>query len=191
MTPGSALACPNCKRVLETHAWHDATAGTCRRCNTDFEFIAFPALTARAAHVAAQAAGLDGDSVCYFHAQNRAESICEECGRLLCPVCVIAFAGKKMCPTCVAATRASEAANVVGYRTLFDGIALTVAGLPLLIWPVTLVTAPVALGVVIYGWNKPGSLVRRRTRVRLVIAAVLALLQIAGWATFFIFLWLR
>ena len=37
-----------------------------------------------------------------------------------------------------------------------------------------------AIGLAIYGWNKPGSLVRG-SRVRLVLAIVLAGAQVVGW----------
>ena len=51
----------------------------------------------------------------------------------------------------------------------------------------TLVTAPAALFVAIRYWNAPRSIVHR-TKIRLVAAIVLALMQIAGWASLFIML---
>jgi hypothetical protein len=66
-------------------------------------------------------------------------------------------------------------------------VALTLVGGPMLIWPITAVTAPVALGYVIWGWRRPRSLVAPN-RVRLVIAGVLAVLQIVGWLLFLGFL---
>jgi hypothetical protein len=191
MTSAPALPCPRCQRVLGPESWTDANTGTCFRCKTDYEFVAFPALHATRAHVAAQPAVLDADSVCFFHAENRAEAICDGCGRLLCPVCTVPFAGQKLCPTCISSTKKSEAPAVTRDRVLFDGIALVLALAPLLMWPVTLVTAPIAFGVAIYGWNKPGSLVRGRSRGRLVLAMVLALLEIGGWIMLGGFVWLR
>jgi hypothetical protein len=183
MTTGPALPCPNCKRVLGPESWIDAHDGVCLKCETEFEFTAFPALTAAKEKVAPQTAVLAADSVCFFHAENRAETICDGCGRLLCPVCTIAFAGQRVCPACMAANKKSDAAPVVRQRTLFDSLAMILAILPLLIWPFTCITAPAALGLVIYGWNKPGSVVRGRGRVRLVIAGLLALIQIGVWVT--------
>ena len=52
-------------------------------------------------------------------------------------------------------------------------------------------TPPIVLGLVVYGWNKPSSLVRGRSRTRMVIAALLALLEIAGWITLGVFWWLK
>ena len=191
MTSAPALRCPRCQRVLGPESWTDANSGTCFRCKTDYEFVGFPALRATRTQVAPQPAVLAADSVCFFHAENRAEAICDGCGRLLCPVCTVAFAGQKLCPTCISATKNSAAPTVTRDRVLFDGIALVLACLPLLMWPLTLITAPAALGVAIYGWNKPGSLVRGRSRGRLVFAMIFALVQIAGWITLGGYWWLR
>jgi hypothetical protein len=191
MTPGPALRCPSCKRSLGPEAWIDARNGVCLTCETAFEFERFPALTAAKHKVTPQTAVLAADSVCFFHAENRAEAVCDSCGRLLCPVCTISLGGQRLCPTCMAANRNSAAPPVVRSRVLFDRIALALAFFPLLLWPLTLVTAPVALGFVFYGWKKPGSLVRGPSKGRFVVAGLIALLQIAGWVTFFTFLWLR
>lgn len=185
-----ALPCPSCKRVLEAHSWHDAGSGECRRCTTSFEFIAFPALTAGKATASAEAAVLDAESVCFFHAGNRAESVCEECGRLLCPVCTIPFVGRKLCPTCVASAsrRPSTETVAVRDRVVYENIVLGLAILPLLIFYFTVITAPVALGFAIYGWNKPPSLVHGKRRWKLVVGGLIALAEIVGWVLLFVHL---
>jgi hypothetical protein len=186
MTPAVALACPSCKRVLEADAWRDTAGGECRACNT--EFFAFPALYATRGAVAPQTAAPAADSTCFFHPENRTEAVCEQCGRFLCAICAVPFAGQKVCPTCISAQRNSGAAPAVRERTLFSSAAVSLAILPLIAWPVTLVTAPIVLGLACYGWNTPGSLVRGRGRWKLVVAGVFALAEIAGWITFFSFL---
>lgn len=191
MTTGPALPCPRCQRVLEPAAWHDASSGTCRRCQAEFDFFAFPALTAQRARIAPQAAVVTEDSVCFFHAENRAEAVCDDCGRILCAVCTINFAGRRVCPSCIAGAKTSGAGPAVQQRTLYDGLAVSLALLPLLVWPVTLLTAPVALGYTIYGWRKPGSLVRGPSRTRFIVAGVFALLQIGGWVTLGVVVWLK
>jgi hypothetical protein len=134
---------------------------------------------------------LSAESVCFFHAENRAEAICDGCGRLLCPVCAVPFAGQKLCPTCIATGKATGAPAMIRDRMLWDGTAFALALVPILVWPFTLITAPAALGVVIYGWNKPGSLVRGPSRWRFIVAGILALAQIGGWATLGAMLWLK
>ena len=63
---------------------------------------------------------------------------------------------------------------------LVSGLALTLALVPLLLWPFTLITAPAALFVAIRFWRAPGSVVQR-TKIRLILALFLALAQIVGW----------
>ncbi|MBL9189330.1 MAG: hypothetical protein JNK23_17740 [Opitutaceae bacterium] len=181
MITGPALRCPKCRRKLEAHMWHSATAGRCGPCLAEFEFVPFPALAAAGAAAAPQAVLAAEESVCFFHAENRAEAVCADCGRLVCAVCAIDFGGRRVCPRCVAGARESAAPTAVRQRATFDGAALSVALLPLLLWPFTFVTAPFALGLAIYGWNKPGSIVRGPRRWRLVLAGVIALAQIGGW----------
>ena len=70
-------------------------------------------------------------------------------------------------------------------RTLYDTAALGTATLPLLFFPATLVTAPVAIYLGIVSFWKPSSVVPR-TRVRAWLAILLGLLQLAGWSLVFI-----
>jgi len=194
MTPGQALPCPHCKRELAPESWIDPTAGVCVHCRTRFDFTGFPALTAVATKLTPQAAVLAADSVCFFHPENRAEAVCDSCGRLLCPVCSIPFGGQRICPTCIAANRKSGVASTVRHRVIYDNIALALAVYPVLLvvtFMLTIVTAPAALVMVIVAWNKPRSLVRGPGRLRLIVAGILALLQIGAWATYFVSLSLK
>ncbi len=185
---GPALPCPKCKRVLGSDSWHDSASGKCRGCREDFEFFAFPALTAQPKRATAQTALEAEESVCFFHAGNRAEAVCDDCGRLICAVCSIGASGRKVCPSCISATKKAGAPTVVRERMLHDSTALGLTLLPLLVWPLTLVTAPLALGFTIYGWKKPSSLVRGRSRVKLIAAGIIAVVQIGAWVTLGAFL---
>ena len=191
MTSGPALSCPSCKRTLGPESWISEHQGRCARCEAEFDFQPFPALKASRVKIAPEAAVLSADSVCFFHAENRAAAICDGCGRLLCPVCAVPFAGQKLCPSCIAAGKTTGAPTMIRDRMLWDGTALACALVPLLIWPFTVVTAPVALGLVIYGWNKPGSLVRGPSRWRFIVAGIVSLAQIGGWVTLGAMLWLK
>jgi hypothetical protein len=192
MTAGPALPCPKCKRPLQEISWHDAGSGRCERCRTDFSFIGFPALTAEPARIVPQAVLVSDHSTCFYHSENQAELVCESCGRFLCAVCAIEFVGRRVCPNCVARSKEQDV-QAIEQRTLYGGIALGTALLPVLsivFWPFTLFTAPTALGFVIFGWRRPRSLVNEG-RTKLVIAGVLALLEIGGWVTVGLFAWLK
>ncbi|MEO7800172.1 MAG: hypothetical protein ABIY47_20855 [Opitutaceae bacterium] len=174
--------------MLEPLSWHGEAVGNCRRCDTDFEFVGFPALTATRVRVAPKAVLAAEHATCFFHAENQAEAVCSSCGRFLCGVCALDFNQQKFCPGCIASANNTPVA-AVPQRTLYGGIALVLAVVPLLILPFTIATAPIALGFVIYGWRKPGSLVATG-RSRLIVAGVIAALEIIGWL-FVLFAWLN
>lgn len=174
-----ATHCPACKRRIETQHWHNDRQAHCRYCEKDIEFVPFPALTAVRAVAKAQEATMGDDATCFFHVSNRAEAVCASCGRLLCSVCAVDFAGECLCPSCIA-NRPKTRPDVVPSRMLWDSMALGLAALPLLMWPLTIATAPTAIGLAIFGWNKPGSLVRG-AKLRLVLAMMLGAAQVVGW----------
>jgi hypothetical protein len=190
MTIGAELPCPKCGQTLDSLAWRDAHGGACRICRVPFDFMGFPALSfQRPGAVPKAVAVLAEHATCFYHPENQAESVCAGCGRFLCSVCAIPFGGRLLCPACIKAGTQNDPGSIRS-RPLYPGIALAAAFLPLLIWPTTLVTAPIALCIVYSGWSKPQSLVQPG-RSKLVLAALIALAEIAGWVTLFVYLWLK
>ena len=182
------LACPRCSRSFDALQWVDEASARCRYCEEEYEVISFPALTRQPQVVRAQQVAVAEDSSCFFHSSNQAERVCDGCGRFICAVCSIPSPGGHYCPACLSASKDKETA--ITSRVLYGSMALMLAIVPVLIWPFTFVTAPITLGLLVYGWNKPGSLVRRSERVKLGIAGVIALAQVVGWG-FVIFNLLR
>ena len=70
---------------------------------------------------------------------------------------------------------------------LYDQIALALAVLPLLIFYVTLITAPISLYIALRYWKSPRSIVHT-TKWRFVVAIVFATLEIVGWGIGFFML---
>jgi hypothetical protein len=189
MISGPALPCPKCRKVLEPISWHDHGKGNCWNCRTDFSFVGFPALTAKRRRLIPKAVLESEHATCFYHHTNQAEAVCECCGRFVCVVCTVDFGGRRVCPPCIAKVKIDDAQTIQA-RTLFDGIALALAVLPILFWPVTLVTAPLAIGFVVVGWRKPRSLVGG-SRSKLIIAGFIALMQLVGWSTLFFVQWTK
>lgn len=183
------LACPKCRRHVPDAYWQGVDVVRCPACQAEFEQLRFPAAQA-ARRVSLAATSVDGEASCFFHAQNRAETACEGCGRYLCSVCSVDFNGQKLCPSCLEgkATRRKLPEN---QRVLHDRIALLLAFFPVFVWPLTLVTAPATLVLCFYGWKKPGSIVPRWRRTSFVVAGVVATVQITLWIVLFTGIWLK
>jgi len=146
-----------------------------------------PAGTGAAAEAILEA----GVSSCFYHEQKKAVVPCDACGRFLCALCDLDFNGRHLCPACLqAGKKKGDLPELENRRTIHDSAALTTALLPLLIWPVTLITAPLATFLAIRSFFRPSSLIPR-TRIRSWLALVLGLLQIAGWVALFIGMALR
>lgn len=148
--------------------------------------VAFPALlrSVRPGRLG-ESVEFGGEAGCFFHADRRAELACEDCGRFLCALCHMALDGRHLCPACLEAQQGQAAcAGAKGERTCYDRIALSLALLPILFWPVTLVTAPATVGLVIKCWKKPRS-VFGFARLRFVISILFAVLQFGFWMAVF------
>lgn len=187
MTPGS-LPCPRCKGEIAASVWQDPAKDFCPNCGLGMEVLPFPALTASRTTTQARSAVPSEDSVCFFHPSNRGEVLCENCGRILCLVCAIHYSGRRLCPECIRISQKSPAGTLARERVLYDRLALVTALFPLIFWPFTLITAPIAFGMSLYGWNKPGSLVRGISRTAQVLAILLAVAEMAGWVVLFVYL---
>jgi hypothetical protein len=190
MRLGRPKKCPKCSRSFQALDWIDDASCTCRYCHEDFESVSFAAQFFGGAVATPQAVVMAEDSTCFFHSSNQADEVCDGCGRFLCAVCAVPFGGRTLCPSCIAAGK-KDGTTTIPERSLPGGIGLALALGPMLIWPLTLVTAPVALGFVIIGWNNPGSLVRPGSRGKLILAGVIAVLQIVAWAALGLRLWLK
>jgi hypothetical protein len=157
----------------------------CPGCMKPVSAFAFPALlrenTITAQHP--EKIVVEGEASCFYHADKRAVVPCSSCGRFLCALCDVVLGDRHLCPGCLETGRTKgKLTELETGRTLWDSMALALAAFPMIcIWP-SLVFAPAALVVAIYGWRKPMSIVRR-SKWRFWLALVLCVLQIAGWIT--------
>ena len=190
------LVCDKCRTPLPGAVVNTAEPVACPGCHAPLLTQVFPALF-RPATAGQSAENLlsDEDASCFYHPAKKAVVPCGRCGRFLCTLCDIDLGGNRhFCPGCVEAARQSEGKNPqavalpVQRRVNHDQLALFLALAPLLVFYFTLLTAPVALFLAIRYWNEPRRALIPRSRVRVVFAALFALLEIGGWVTFFTFL---
>jgi hypothetical protein len=181
MNPGSVL-CPGCRLPLPVTLPGTAQFIPCPACERSLLVEVFPALARPAAPARAGEAVLEaGVSSCFYHDQKKAEVACEACGRFLCALCHIDFNGRRLCPSCL---QSGQTRGIIptleAQRVVWDTAALMLCVAPVVFFPLTFLTAPTALGLAIYSFFRPGSLVRR-SRSRAYLAMLASLVQIAVW----------
>jgi hypothetical protein len=183
------VECPSCKAPLADQLFNQTELVPCASCGGMLRADVFPAFFRPIA------SGRDGEALiieseasCFYHPQKKALLPCEGCGRFLCALCDCELHGQHFCPACLqSGQKKGKIKRLEQERTLYDNIALSLAVYPLLIFYFTLVTAPMSLFVAIRFWNAPRSIVHR-TRARLVIAIVIASLELAAWTVGIYFL---
>jgi hypothetical protein len=178
-------ACTKCWTPLSAEFLNIDDYRACPKCASAVRVEVFPAYFREVAKGSAGEALLaDTEASCFYHPQKRAAVVCSECGRFLCALCDLELEGKHFCASCLeAAKEKNKIASIENKRQLYDDMALALVlfGLiPFFIY-LTIVTAPIAIFLAIKHWNTPSSIVRKRRRIRLTIAIVLASLQLLGW----------
>lgn len=174
--------CTQCNAELTGGGFNQFQLRPCPACHAELQIEIFPAwFRSPAAGQAGETVLVEGESTCFYHPNKRAVRPCDGCGRFLCALCDCELQGQHFCPTCLEVGRTKgRITKLENRRTLYDSIALALAVWPLLIFYFTVVTAPMALYVAVRYWNAPRSVVHR-TKVRYVLAILLASLQIAAW----------
>ena len=120
-----------------------------------------------------------------FITQAKAVTPCSVCGRFVCALCDVALNDRHLCPACFEKGKSKrKIKSLENHRTCYDQIALMVATVPLLVYFITLFTAPLTIYLIVRHWNTPGSIISR-TKVRFILAFILAGLQITAWILFF------
>jgi len=192
------IACPKCRAVLGAELFNQPAWLPCPSCATELRVEVFPAMFRKEIITPAERVMAEGEAGCFYHPEKKAAVVCDACGRFLCALCDVDFNGQHLCPACLeAGKQKGKITRLQSARTRHDRIALLLAIGPMLLIPtialsfVTIFTAPAAIFYSIWHWKSPGSIVPNRRRLNLVIAMLIASLEIAGWVTLFTWLVIR
>jgi hypothetical protein len=191
-TVAQPIACPKCKAVLGAEFLNQPVWQACPSCAVGLRVEVFPALFREDPIAPAQRIMAKGEAGCFYHPEKQAVVVCDACGRFLCALCDVDFDGRHLCPACLEAGRQKgKIAKLQNARTRHDHIAIALAVLPILIFYFTIFTAPAALFYSVWHWKSPGSIVPTHRRLNLIIAIVIASLELSGWVAFVIWLIIR
>jgi hypothetical protein len=175
--------CPLCNRLLGPELWNSGQFQSCPACSAQVMTIAFPTIyvpSGTSSIVACEA----GESSCFFHTSNRAETICDGCGRFLCGLCSISFGQRRFCPDCIYRSRRQKSDLLLSDQAvLFDNIAIAVLALSVLTLSYLILGLFVSLLTVctaFVGWKYQRTLVRR-SRFRFGFALILGLIGASVW----------
>ncbi len=152
----------------------------CPGCGAEIRAHVFPALFRAPQATETGELAVAGEAGCFFHPDKRAAFTCHLCGRFLCTLCKVDFKGQNWCPGCLESnSRKRKGIDFENHRVLYDSAALAFATLPFLFffWP-SIIGAPVAIYMSIRYWKAPGSILPR-TKIRFLVAVLLALGQLA------------
>jgi hypothetical protein len=176
------ITCSECNKPLGAALFNVPGLIHCPSCDAQLNINAFPALLReRPAETSGEALLTDKEASCFFHPHKPAVIPCASCGRFVCALCDVEFDGQHLCPSCIeTGKRKRKIKNLENQRTIYDSIALSVAIIPMLVFYFTFITAPVAIYMSIRYWNAPSSIIPR-TKIRFVIAMIVACLQMGGW----------
>lgn len=179
----NVVRCSKCSIALPDTLLSGQNAFSCPGCRAALEVQIFPAIHRQfQAGAVAERAVLEGETTCFFHTEKKATVVCNGCGRFLCALCDVELDNTHLCPKCIEAGRTRKTLTTFEtYRTSYPSLALSLSTLPLLMWPITCITAPATIFLIIYGWRKPRSITGRRKTVTMIVAFIIALLQCIGW----------
>ena len=180
------VACTKCHTPLSNDLLNTVAAVPCPVCNSLLRAWVFPALFKPIkTGVSGEAIVIDSEASCFYHPQKRASIPCDACGRFLCAVCDVDINGEHLCPVCLQSGRTKgKLTQLENKRTIYDSIALCLAFIPLMIWPITILTGPAAVALAIYALVKQKTLVPR-SRLSAYLAILVGSIEIIGWITFF------
>jgi hypothetical protein len=185
----SVISCTKCNSSLPGQVINTNSLGSCPSCEGLLRADVFPALFKPIPKGRpGEALQMDKEAGCFYHPRKKAVVPCAVCGRFVCALCDVALNGRHLCPGCFEKGRTKgRIKNLENHRTCYDTIALLVAAVPLvmIVFPwFTIFTAPLAIYLTVRHWKAPTSIIRR-TKIRFILAFILAGGQIAGWILFF------
>jgi hypothetical protein len=178
----SSIYCSSCSTLIPLVLFNTDQQEECNYCHRQTYAFAFPALIRPPEQTkTGEQILVEGDASCFFHPQKKAEISCEYCGRFLCSLCDIEFSGQHLCASCIEAGKKKKTLKTLeDRRVLYDDLALALSIIPMILFYVVIVTAPISIFMAIRHWNSPSSIIPRRSKLRMSLAILISVMQLVG-----------
>mgnify|MGYP001819130084 FL=1 len=180
------VSCTKCNSPLPGEMINTYSAVPCPSCAGLLRADVYPALYRESptGH-AGDSLQLEKEAGCFYHPRKKAVVPCSTCGRFVCALCDVAINGQHLCPSCFEKGKTKrKILNLENQRICYDTIALLVATGSILLYWFSILTAPFVIYLTIRHWNSPSSIIPR-TKIRFVLAFIIAGLQLSVWIVVF------
>jgi hypothetical protein len=182
------ISCTKCHVPILAGYYNTPGLIPCPSCHVPIRIDVFPAFYRGLRPVNEGETLSDDQASCFYHPQKKAVIPCDHCGRFLCALCDVELGGKHLCPACLeTGKKKGRIVNLDRHRVLYDSMALRLALFPMIIFYLTILTAPIAIFLSIRHWNSPMSIIGR-TKFRFILAIVISGLQILAWTIGIVYL---
>jgi hypothetical protein len=175
------IRCPNCAASLPDEQINSQGFNPCPICRSLIRADVFPAIyETPVGGTSGELLLVDNESSCFYHQNKQALTACASCGRFLCALCDIDFNGQHLCMSCIeSGKKKGKIGKLQNSKFLYDNIVLGMAILPVFTFYLPVITAPTTIFLAIKYWNKTSGIIKRG-RLRIVLALLIALMEIVG-----------
>jgi len=153
----SFIQCPKCRNPLFQGVFDPERFNPCPACAAPLKVEVFPAFFRPiATGEKGETILTEGESSCFYHPQKKAAVACESCGRFVCSLCDCVLDERHLCPACLEAGRTKgKIKSLENSRIRYDNLALALALYPLIVFYLTIFSAPAVLFLVFRYRNAP------------------------------------
>ncbi|HEX3131555.1 MAG TPA: hypothetical protein VH394_29735 [Thermoanaerobaculia bacterium] len=171
--------CPRCRGYLDLERLPTGET-RCPSCNKTFLAALFHPPIVRERVASLSEAGPGGAVPCAIHAGNAAIGNCTRCGVFFCSLCRIRVDGQELCPGCFDRLTAEESLSTARTRIRdYRAMAISISIFGLLASCFGLITGPLVLYLVSQAVRQRRQRLETGGVTGLVVASLLALLQIS------------
>ena len=181
---GPRLRCSKCQVFFKTEDLGPDEDAVCSGCHAKYRLKVFPAFARKPVTLSDQDVLPLDDAHCYHAEDRRAVTKCDDCGRGVSEFMKVSLGANRVtCLTCLHEHREDgDELLLATRRTATDNRAFLLAALPLIVLPVTLISAFIALFFIVKDWRSGERSPMSPGGWKFKVALGLVVMQLGFWA---------